>query len=293
VAAQERRAIAVFAHNEAIRITGCLRSVEKAVRHGDQCVVLNNGSTDNTQSLVEEFCKANAFCTLVTIDVGDKANAWNVFVHELGIEADLFCFLDGDCEIAPNSLDALQKCIASNPLANAATALPPARLWQRTRQAILRDGGLAGNLYALSKQFVERLRGRNVRLPFGLIGDDSLVGALAYWDLNPTEDWDERRIVVCADAEFSFVSLWPFSPRGLQLSYRRRIRYSLRHFQTVLMRKPLKQRGLAGIPKSVDDLYASHFREVGVAWRGVDTLFDYIAARRIGKCVAQRLRGHA
>ena len=40
------------------------------------------------------------------------------------------------------------------------------------------------------------------RLPFGLIGDDSLVGALAYWDLDPKAGWDTRRIVVCNDAEF-------------------------------------------------------------------------------------------
>lgn len=286
------RAIAVFAHNEARRISACLQSVKNAIRTGDRCVVLNNGSTDSTQSMVDEFCAANSFCTSVAIGIGDKANAWNVFVHELEISADVYCFLDGDCEIAPNSLDALEKCIATGAVANAAAALPAEKISPKNRQSMMLGGGLAGGLYALSQRFVQRLRENNVRLPLGLIGDDSLVGALALWDLNPTVNWDEQRIVICKGADFSYVPISPFSLSGLRLRYRRKIRYSLRHFQIALMRRPLKERGLAAIPTHIDDLYASHFAEIKVAWRGIDTFFDYLAARRIGQRVAARARGN-
>lgn len=287
------RVVAIFAHNEANKIIACLKNVKKATKVGDECIVLNNGSTDNTGSLVEEFTKTNSFCRLVTIDVGDKSNAWNVFVHELGIEADLFYFLDGDCEIAQNSLDALEKCITSDPIANAAAALPSDRFSPRNREAMIRDGGLAGNFYALSKQFVERLRKNNTRLPFGLIGDDSLVGALAYWDLNPKGVWDKRKIVICKNADFSYVPFSPFSLRDIRLYYRRKIRYSLRYFQTELMKRPLKNYGLAAIPKNIEDLYVSYSSEVRVTWRGVDTFFDYLAARMIRKCITERSRGRS
>lgn len=287
------RIVAIFAHNEASRIVACLESVKKAIRVGDECIVLNNGSKDNTGSLVEEFSKSNSFCRLVTIDIGDKSNAWNVFVHELGIEADVFYFLDGDCEIAENALDALERCITSDPIANAAAALPSDKVSPGYREAAIRDGGLAGNLYALSKQFVERLRKNNTRLPFGLIGDDSLVGALAYWDLNPKGVWDKRKIVICKDADFSYVPFSPFLLGDIRLYYRRKIRYSLRYFQTKLMKKPLKDYGLVAIPKNIEDLYVSYSAEVKVTWRGIDTFFDYLAARRIRKCITERTSGRS
>ena len=112
---KKRRVIAVFAHNEARKIIACLESIKREVRAGDKCVVLNNGSADATSELVEDFSKNNDFCTHVNIEVGDKSNAWNVFVQEIRIKADVFCFLDGDCEILPGSLNALEKCMESNP----------------------------------------------------------------------------------------------------------------------------------------------------------------------------------
>lgn len=250
--------------------------------------MLNNGSSDETGSLVEEFARTHKFCRLIAIAAGDKANAWNVFVHELGIEADLFFFLDGDCQVARNAFDALERCIADTLVANAATALPSPKLAPRSRAEMLRDGGLAGNLYCLPRRFVARLRQSNVRLPFGLIGDDSLLGALAYWDLDPQSSWDTRRINVCREAEFSYAPLSPFSLRDIRLRYRRKIRYSLRYFQTELMRRPLKECGLSAIPRNVEDLYLTNFSSVRVRWRGLDTLFDFVAAARIRKCIARQ-----
>ncbi|MBK7674447.1 MAG: glycosyltransferase family 2 protein [Candidatus Accumulibacter sp.] len=283
-----RRAMAIFAHNEEKNIIKCLESVSKAIRNGDECVILNNGSSDNTGALVEEFIACSGFGRLVTINFGDKANAWNVFVHDIGIDAEVFFFLDGDCEIEENSLDALEECIVSNPRVNAAAALPSAKVSPKNRAAMIRDGGLAGNLYALSDQFVERVRKHSVRLPIGLIGDDSLIGALAYWDLNPRVGWDITKIAVCKEAVFSYVPLSCFSISDLRLYYRRKIRYSLRYFQTELMKKPLKEYGLEAIPESVEKLYVDHISEVRVTRGGIDALFDYLAAREIRKCILLR-----
>jgi len=277
------RTIGIFAHNEAGRITACLESVRNAIKLGDECVVLNNGSTDNTSSLVEEFSEANSFCRVVNIPIGDKASAWNIFVHEMGLKADLFVFLDGDCEIAPNSIDALEKCMMSNPGANAAAAIPSERSSRKNREIMLKEGGLSGNLYALPNQFVERLRNTHTRLPFGLIGDDSLVGALACWNLNPKGEWDDRKIIICRYADFSYVPLSPFSLSDIRLYYRRKIRYSLRYFQILLMKAPLEEHGLAAITDDIADLYRSHFTEMKVKWRGIDTFFDYLALKQIKK----------
>ena len=45
------RAIAVFAYNEARKIIACLESIKKNIWAGDECVVLNNGSTNRYQQI--------------------------------------------------------------------------------------------------------------------------------------------------------------------------------------------------------------------------------------------------
>lgn len=288
---ETRRAIAVFAHNEAKNIVSCLESVKMAIRIGDECFVLNNGSSDVTGALVSAFSKDNSFCKLITIDMGDKANAWNVFCHELDIKASMFIFLDGDCRVSGDSFALLESSLQNNAYANAATALPDESSSKKYREKMLLDGGLAGNLYAVSQKFMQRIRDGNVRLPIGLIGDDSLLGALAYWDLNPTGKWDTRRIIVCEGASFSYDRLSLLSIADLRLYYRRKIRYSLRHYQTVLMKEPLKARGLSAIPRNIEDLYLSTSPILKLTWRGLDTWFDYLALRQIKRCIRNRCSG--
>jgi hypothetical protein len=230
----------------------------------------------------------NSFCRLVKIEIGDKANAWNVFVHELNIKANIFYFMDGDCEIVDGAIDALEECIFKNPSANAAAALPSSKVSPKFREMMIKQGGLAGNLYALPKNFVERIRINNIRLPIGLIGDDSLLGALAYWDLDPTSTWDKTKIVTCQSASFFYVPFSLFSFKDISLYLRRKIRYSLRHFQTNLMKNPLKERGLSAIPKDIVDVYKNYHSQIKIEWRGTDTMFDLLAARRIKKAVYQK-----
>jgi glycosyltransferase involved in cell wall biosynthesis len=281
-----KRAIAIFAHNEARNIIRCLESVKKAIRTGDECYVLNNGSDDNTGSLVRAFSEQNSFCELITIELGDKANAWNVFCHELEVKASLFVFLDGDCVVSPGSLDALEACLKENPNANAAAALPHERTSKGNRERMLKGGGLAGNFYALTQRFMGRIRDNNIRLPIGLIGDDSLVGALAYWDLDPiSSSWDRKRIVNCEDASFSYERLSLFSIRDIRFYHRRKVRYSLRRYQTMLMKAPLQACGISSIPRDFHDLYVSSGPSLKLKWRGLDTWFDFIALKRIRKSI--------
>jgi hypothetical protein len=175
--------------------------------------------------------KENDFCRIFTTEIGDKANAWNFFIHELKIDADIFYFLDGDCQISRNALDNLEVCLSENIFANAAAALPSVKVSPKFRAEMIKNGGLAGNLYALSKRFVENLRLNNVYLPVGFIGDDSLVGALAYWDLNTQGEWVKEKIITCSSADFCYTRLSLFSLADIRFYYRRKFRYSLRYIQ--------------------------------------------------------------
>jgi hypothetical protein len=146
---------------------------------------------------------------------------------------------------------------------------------------MLKNGGLAGNLYALSKHFVDRLRLLKVCLPIGFIGDDGLVGSLAYWDLEPRNEWDKAKIVVCEEAQFKYKSLSVFRKHDWQVQHKRMLRYSIRRWQNKMIGRVLKEKGIDGIPKHAEDLYEKYARNLVVTWRGTATIYDWIALRLI------------
>ena len=57
----------------------------------------------------------------------------------------------------------------------------PENGWSRTRwrKGILRGQQVAGGLYALRGQFVERLRAKQVRIPKGTLCDDAIISLFA------------------------------------------------------------------------------------------------------------------
>ncbi|THB74503.1 MAG: glycosyltransferase family 2 protein [Gammaproteobacteria bacterium] len=281
------RAIAIFAHNEESRILNCLNSVKDAIVDGDKCFVLNNGSKDDTGKIVADYSKHNPFCELVEIEYGDKSNAWNHFVHKVGCEARMYIFLDGDCEVLPNSLSELEKALSENPQANAIAAVPTISVSKKNREEMLSIGGLAGNLYALSADFINRIRASSFKIPVGLIGDDSFIGNYAYRDLKPENSWDKNLIVVCEKAEFTYIPLSILSYDDMSFYYRRKIRYSLRRIQNLLLKKAVNEKGISGLPERIEEVYGLYPSELKLSWRGIDTWFDLLAIRRIKKVISQ------
>ena len=252
--------VAVFAHNEAEHIAVCLDSLTAAADgHPIICYVLANACTDATEPVVQRYAAEHSNIQLVSITLGDKANAWNVYVHEVAPQAEVHFFIDGDVSACPGALPALNAALTRHPQANAASALPESgRSVVRTRRAMLEGREIAGNLYALSGRFVDRVRHAHIRMPIGFIGEDSLIGALAKWDLDPNDAWKDERIVPCANAGFAFESVSPFDLADWKLYWNRRIRYSIRGYQIKMLRTVLKQAGVAGMPKHINELYANN-----------------------------------
>ena len=175
---QASRAIAVFAHNEEKKILSCLESIKRA-NNGRQirCFVLANGCTDCTYEIVSNFSMINNFVEIIKILPGDKSNTWNTFVHKVSPKEDIYYFIDGGCEVLPNSLDELEKCIRNDKNANIETSISLDIGGTNKKQIkdMINNGELTGNYYALSMKFFENLKYNNVYLPFGLIGDDFLL----------------------------------------------------------------------------------------------------------------------
>ena len=274
--------VAVFAHNEARNIIACLDSL-RAARHPLECHVLANACSDHTEALVREYSASHPNVHLVSIALGDKANAWNVFVHEVAPRgAPHYFFIDGDVRATPDALDVMAQALAQHPQANGVSALPKSgRGVAAFQRDMLQDNGVAGNLYGLRGAFVERIRTQAVHMPIGTIGEDALMGAMLKWDLRGDTRWDNSKVVVARDAGFEFESVSPWLPREWKKYYRRRVRYSVRGYQNKMLGRAIQPDGFEALPRQVAVLYLRYPELLTVRWRGLDTLFDWLAVREI------------
>ncbi|ANI76931.1 glycosyltransferase [Sphingobium sp. EP60837] len=248
-------AVGIFAHQEERRIGACLASLP--LDRPNTCYhILVNGSTDATAARARNAAGNRANVLVHDIATGGKSRTWNHFVHDLlGGGEDAVIFLDGDAEIAPGSIDALVRRLGKGQ-ANAAAGMPRnGRMATHYRRLLRDEGGLFGDLYALSGSFVDRIRSRELRLPQDLIGDDGLVAAWAHTDLGTDAAWNRDRVIACEDAGFLCEPVRLTSPATWRMQYRRMINYSVRFFQNRIVSDIMGRVGPDGLPDELRDLY--------------------------------------
>lgn len=275
--------VMVLAHNEERHIAACLDSIfDGEPGRAIDVFVMANGCTDRTEEIVRQYGERRPGVHLVSIALGDKCNAWNVFIHEtVPAQAPgrpVYFFMDGDARAVPGSFSAMARALESDPRAHAASAVPMSgRSGEADRLEILEKRGLVANLYSLRGSFVERLRETGVRIPLKLEGDDGLIGALIKWDLDPKRNkFDDTRIVPCADAGFIFESMSPSRLADWRGYWKRTVRYGRRRFEFQLLGKSLKANGLAGLPRDITELYRDA-DSLSLRWNGLYTLPDWFA----------------
>jgi glycosyltransferase involved in cell wall biosynthesis len=288
--------VMVLAHNEERHIEGCLDSIFSADPNAPLTVfVMANGCTDSTEERVAAYAKRDARVTLVSIALGDKCNAWNVFVHEVVPTQcparPIYFFMDGDARATPGSFSSMAAVMEREPEAHAVSA-PPAsgRSVALDRDELVRERGLVANLYALRGEFVERCRASGVRIPLGLEGDDGLIGALVRWNLDPTQPMDVRLIAPCPDAGFTFESFKLSQPAHWRAYWKRMVRYGRRRYEFALLGPRLRAGGLAAMPRHIRDIYgdADNLR---LKWDGVYTVTNWFALREMRRVAARSSAG--
>jgi len=286
---EEAWPVMVLAYNEERHIVACLDSIFRAdPSRRFEVFVMANGCNDRTEEIVRRYGRRRPEVHLVSIALGDKCNAWNVFVHETALARcpgrEIYFFMDGDARAVPGSFTAMARALEANPQAHAASAVPMSgRNAERNRQEILDEHGLVANLYSLRGGFVERLRALSVRIPLRLEGDDGLIGALIKWDLAPERNgFDAQRIVPCADAGFEFESMSPVRPADWKMYWKRSVRYGRRRYEFQLLARVLKTHGIASLPRDITELYPEA-ESLRLRWEGIYTLTNLIALRRIRK----------
>ncbi|WP_394789576.1 glycosyltransferase [Rhodoferax sp.] len=291
--------VAVFAHNEAAHIAANLRSIAAAAEGvALDVVVLANGCSDRSASIVRELAWASGRLRVVEVAVADKANAWNVYVHDIAAEqadgaAVMHVFIDADVRVEQGSLQALAQAFAAAPTANAVGAMPTSgRDQQAWVQRMLAVGTLAGGMYALRAEFVARLRQRQVRLPQGLVGEDWLVSLLAHSDLDIVTGnmAAASHVVFAAQAGFAFRSLSPWRPKDYRSYARRLWRYALRGVQFEMLFRWLARQPPETLPPHMEQFYLLALPPSRLKWTGWDSLLRFFAVLKVRKVRAKMFR---
>lgn len=274
--------VIVMAHNEERRIAACLASLPLG-REDVAVHVVVNGSSDRTAEMARGFA-----VTVHDWPEGGKSRSWNRIVLDTpGIDGNTWVFVDGDAEIVPGSIDALAQTLADHPEANAASGLPAnGRRVEHYRRELTATRGLFGDLYALRGSFVDRLRTSGIRLPDDLIGDDSLIGALAKTGLRDESDWQETRIEPCPQAGFLCEPVSLTSPTALRMQYKRMINYAVRHWQNAMVTTIMRSSGPQGLPRRMATLYPPHLATIRPRAHPLWWWFDRQAIKRMRQAAA-------
>ncbi len=274
-------AVAIFAHQEERRIALCLASIPLD-RPDTLFHILVNGTTDSTADVARKSAGSRANVIVHDLQAGGKSRTWNHMVHGLltGNE-DAVIFMDGDAEITPGSFDSLIADLAAHPEVNAAAGMPMnGRMAATYRDGLRAEGGLFGDLYALSGRFVKDIRTRGLRLPEDLIGDDGLVASWAHTGLYPDSHWVHERVLMCDGAGFLAEQVSLLHPATWRMQYRRLINYSVRFFQNRIVSDIMTREGPDGLPARLASLYPQwlpRFRPRP----GLTAWFDRKALRRM------------
>jgi len=277
--------VAVFAYNEAKLIAACLDSIEACAGEVDLSVfVMINGCTDRTEEIVRGYAATHPNVHPIVLRMGDKANAWNQYVHEASRQdAVVHAFIDGDVAIMPGSMAALVRAFDADPVANGCAALPVGNRHRvkayRSKLTVNRE--MAGNFYALRGSFVAEIRRRDIRVPIGMFGEDGLVTALARWNLDRGPD-DVRRVTFTEDAEFEYEGLSLWRPSHVRIVRNRYMRYAMRRQHVKMLYPLVYEHGVGLMPAHIMDLYPTRHGALRPDWRRIiQALFDIIAIRRI------------
>jgi len=194
-------AIGILAHNEETDIYKLLSSLAKQSLFDDKkrnvsVFIVANGCTDRTVKVCNDFLKKwdpvqtlNNInqCKVVELEIADKSNAWNVFIHELCIHADIAILMDADIKIKQETnLESLVLLLDDNKNIDVATSLAlkvlpqdvsywfaKLSLFGSSDKKDYSRHSISGSLYAARLAAIRR-----IWLPRGLPVEDGFIRAM-------------------------------------------------------------------------------------------------------------------
>lgn len=253
--------VAIIASRENLTmLESCIRSASIACAdHPAYIDVLINGNADlarNAAAQVGNWARSSCHIRIWSIAQGDKAHAWNEYVHRIWTPGTTAFFLDAYALARPDAFVHLDHAL-SQPGILAATGVPTAgRSAPALRAQMLSGGGFHGNMNAIGSSAMGRLKACGFRLPLGLYRTDSLIGSVLSFDLNPERGWEPKRIAVVADATWDVPGIGALTFRNVISQLKRMLRQARGHVENRAAREHLAIRLLAPetLPRTSEEL---------------------------------------
>lgn len=191
-------AVAVFAarENPGELLSTINAIIEAAVEHTVIDVMVNGNQNLATEVAklieVKNSSDQSVVIRVWAILLGDKAHAWNQYVHHVWPGAKLSFFVDGYVRVQPNAFKLLETGLSSAPRSLGGTGVPmTGRTSSLLRKQMLTEGGIHGNFFALKEHVMKQLRQRKFNLPLGIYRTDATLGASLAFGLDPSQhQWD-------------------------------------------------------------------------------------------------------
>ena len=258
-------ALAIIAARESAET---LKQTIKAARiaSADQELIIDvlvNGNPSLAQEIASwaRSCPPDPSLRVWSISQGDKAHAWNEYVHRIWPVGRLSFFLDGYAQPRADGLSQLAENLTEVPHAFGATGVPSSgRSAPALRDQMLRIGGFHGNMHAIPAHAMEQLRAVGFRLPLGLYRTDSLIGAVLMFGLDPAANaWEPRRIVVNPKATWDVPGQADLTIKNITGQFKRRFRQAQGDLENRAVREHLAIRKLPIhlMPKTARELVLS------------------------------------
>lgn len=253
--------IIMFAYNEQNNISNSLTSVyENKSTSLKHVYLIANGCSDNTVERAEQLKQELNFTELniISLELGDKCNAWNHYMHKLANEVDCHFFIDADVNFSDNCFEQMHSKLIATEISTVAIAGLPlsGRNIEFYKSLVIERACFFGNLYGLKHSFVERIRETNFYLPIGLNWIDSFLTKAVNTDIQFFNYNLPNRVTYIDNVGYQFDSLSPFNIDDIKLYFNRIARYELGKLQeTYLDTLDVANwpREMKGINQKIDD----------------------------------------
>jgi glycosyltransferase involved in cell wall biosynthesis len=237
----EGYSIVMFAYNEEKNIHKSIASVLSNVDDQlKQFTVIANGCNDSTASIVKHLIELDVTnrLTLVELDVGDKCNAWNIYVYELARGSEIHFFLDADVRFTKNAFPKMYRKLMQEESVNAIAGLPfSGRNMSQYKSMVENKYCLFGNCYGLKANFIELMRSKEFKLPIGLGWIDSAITKVVNTDVGDITQPKRGKVIFEETSGYEFDSLSLFHKNDWQLYINRITRYRLGKMQEIHLDK--------------------------------------------------------
>ena len=183
--------------------------------------VLVNGNVQLAADIARSFAETAGMkespVRIWSIPLGDKANAWNQYIHQIWAGEDLAFFVDGYVRLNADAVQLLGNGVTGDERVLGGCGVPTAgHSAEALRNNLIVNTGFHGNFCCIKGRVLAQMRDSGTALPVGLYRTDSLMGAFLCYALNPaTHVWEDHRILVHPTASWDVDGVRWWHPRDL------------------------------------------------------------------------------